>query len=420
MAVWYAAPLSTILYEDKVAQKVEGQRFRPSSYRLEQFGSYFLDPTGQTTLRAAGPEERVRQQFVKFLTDRLGVPLRFLTTEDAVSHHGSASRQRMDICGLTAEGHPLFVVECKRQGLVLEERNRHQVRSYVKKVGAKVAILTNGDETHVYISDPNDRDLRKLQLPANTVPTYQEMLKLGDYDLDFVLPSVYCRPPWEDLPDSTEGLRDEPFASMISTESETGRVRWLASLGSLLLDAHGFRQREWPRRGLHVKDMGTAYVNPTNRSGGSWAGEYRGFLVTQRAVADPHMVRFYLTVGVSQAKRPKAKTYTTLVVAVDDKSGKTRNQLQLNTDFRDTVEQLPKTAIIRHNGKLTGEKGWTKDALINYAREHAPHLVEGQYVRLGSLPVTRHVEWRDAHDFITNCIEYALLRKRFKERVREG
>lgn len=401
-------------------RKIKGKNFALSSNKPTRIGGYFLDPTGRTTLRAASPEERVRQQFVKFLTDRLGVPLRFLTTEDAVSHHGSASRQRMDICGLTAEGDPLFVVECKRQGLVLEvQQNRDQIRSYIKKVGAKVAILTNGDETHVYISDPNDRDLRKLQLQANTVPTYQEMLKLGDYDLDFVLPSVYCRPPWEDLPDSTEDLRDE-FASMISTESETGRVRWLASLGSLLLDAHGFRQRNWQRRRIHVKDMGTACVDPTNRSGGSWAGEYRGFLVTQNAVADPHMVRLYLTVGESQAKKPKAKTYTTLVVAVDDKSGKTRNQLQLNTDFRDTVEQRPKTATIRHNGKLTGGKGWTKDALIDYAREHAPHLVEGQYVRLGSLPVTRHVEWRDAHDFITNCIEYALLRERFKERVREG
>ena len=53
--------------------------------------------------------------------------------------------------------------------------------------------------------------------------------------------------------------------------------------------------------------------------------------------------------------------------------------------------------------------------MIDYAKGHIAHLVEGDYVRLGQIPVNRHVEWQDAHQLITNCVEYALLRKRFKE-----
>lgn len=400
-------------------RQIKGVPFAMSSRKPKTYGAngrYFLDPTGKT-LRTAGPEERVRQEFVKFLTDRVGVPLLFLTTEDAVSHYRAGSRGRMDICGLTAERSPdrrdstapppLFVVECKRQGLVLEvEENRRQVHSYVKRVGAKLAILTNGDETHVYIYDGDNDKLRKLELPANTVPTYQEMLSIGDYQIELEVPSVYCRPAWEDLPDSTEGLRGG-FASMVGTESETGRIRWLASLGSLLLDEQGFEFGKWRRSGFDVKDMGTALVSPTNRSGGRWTGEYRTFLVTDGG-RELRMARFLMAADW--------KKRTTLAVAVDDESGTTRNELQLDMDFRETVEWSPTTAVIRHNGKLPGgKKGWTKDALIDYAREHAPHLVEDEYIHLGELPVTCYVERPAARKFITNCIEYALLRKRFKE-----
>ena len=84
-------------------------------------------------------------------------------------------------------------------------------------------------------------------------------------------------------------------------------------------------------------------------------------------------------------------------------------------DFRDTVERSGEIAVSWHNGKLAGSKGCTKAALIDYVRKHTPRLVKGEYVRLGEIPINRHVESQDAHKLITNCIEYALLRKQFKD-----
>lgn len=133
-------------------QQIKGAAFDLDRHEPEiQYGEYY-DPTGKGRLRAAGPEEYVRQRFVKFLTsDRVKVPLDRLATEDAVSHHGSASRQRMDIVGRTPKDHPLFVVECKRMEVPCDiEENRHQVHGYAKRVRCRLAIVTNGEETCIY------------------------------------------------------------------------------------------------------------------------------------------------------------------------------------------------------------------------------------------------------------------------------
>lgn len=384
-----------------------GAEFRLSKARPKTIGSCHLDPTGPTRLRAALPEENVRQQFIKFLTDKVRVPLTLLTTEDAVSHHGAASKGRMDIFCKMPNGTPLFVAECKRQGLELElEQHLRQVHRYAKQIGCRLAILTNGDETCVYDCEVDDRDLRKckLKLPRNTVPTFQGMLSMKKVTYD--PPRPWHRPAWKNLPDSPQALQEEPFVSMVSTGSGSDRIRWLASLGGLLLDEHGAER--WRKFKFSVEDRGPRRVSPTNPSGGRWTGNYRGFLVTQGKKADPHIVRF--------AMLADWKGGTTLVVAVDDEDGKTCNHLQLDMDSSDTVEESGGTASIWHNGRLPGgKKGWTKAALIDYARGSAPRLVKGEYVRLGKIPINRHVEWLDAREFITNCIEYALLRKRFKD-----
>lgn len=385
-----------------------GAEFRLSKARPKTIGSCHLDPTGPTRLRAALPEENVRQQFIKFLTDKVHVPLALLTTEDAVSHHGAASKGRMDILCKLPNGTPLFVVECKRQDLALElEQHLRQVHRYAKQISCRLAILTNGDKTNVYDCEADDRDLRKgkLKLPRNTVPTFQEMLSIGGRKLTYDLPRIWHRPAWKKLPDSPEGLQGERFVRMVSRGSRTDRIRWLASLGSLLLDDS--RAGKWRKFKFSVEDRGPWEVSPTNPSGGRWTGNYRGLLVT-RTGADPHIVRF--------AMLADWKGGTTLVVAIDDEDGKTCNHLQLDMDSSDTVEESGGTASIWHNGRLPGgKKGWTKAALIDYARESAPRLVKGEYVRLGEIPINRHVEWQDAREFITNCIEYALLRKRFKD-----
>lgn len=141
----------------------QGPEFRLSKARPKTIGSCYLNPTGPTRLRAYLPEENVRQQFIRFLTDKVHVPLALLTTEDAVSHHGAASKGRMDMLCKLPNGTPLFVVEYKCQGLELEQE-QHQVHRYAKQISCRLAILTNGDKTYTYDCEADDRDLRKGKL----------------------------------------------------------------------------------------------------------------------------------------------------------------------------------------------------------------------------------------------------------------
>ena len=389
-------------------RQIKGAVFDLSEHEPETHGEYYYDPTGKGQLRAVQPEEDVRQRFVKFLaSDQVGAPLDRLTTEDAVSHHRrSSSRQRMDIFCQTPRGEPLFIVECKRKDIPCDvEEHRNQVHGYAKKVGCKLAILTNGIQTYTYKQD--NEGICKLDLPENTIPTYREMLNLGSYNVRIESPRLWYRPAWEDLPCSAEGLKkDGHFSVSVSSNSSKDRIRWLASLAGLFLDSGS--AGSWRKSGLTVEDKGTACVSPTNASGGRWTGTYRGFLTN--TPDGLFMVRF--------AVMPDWKGGTTLIVATDDENGKTRNQLQLDMDLPDTIELSGVTATVRHNGRLSGgKKGWTKAALVDYARRHAPRLVSGEHIVLGDIPTDRHVGWKNGRTFITNCIEYALLRKRFKDDI---
>jgi hypothetical protein len=72
---------------------------------------------------------------------------------------------------------------------------------------------------------------------------------------------------------------------------------------------------------------------------------------------------------------------------------------------------------IWHNGTLThGDKGAAKrDVVLEFVCNKAPHLVRADKMRLGSLPLNRLITWKDAEEFIYNCIEYALVRDEFRK-----
>lgn len=392
-------------------QQIKGAIFYSSECEPDIHGKYYYDPTGMGRLRRAEgqPEEGVRQRFVKFLiSDRVGVPLDCLATEDAISHHQGSSRQRMDIFCKTPKGEPLVVVECKAEGVPFgTAEHENQVHGYAKEIGCRLAILTNGNETYTY--NLVEGEFCKWDMPENTIPTYQEMLNLENYNIQIEPPQLFHRPAWEDLPCSAEGLKDGPFSDSVNSTSRSDRIRWLASLAGLFLDARG--AGKWCEFGLAVEDKGTAFVSPTNVSGGHWTGTYRSFLVIDEHSSAACMVRF--------AVLPDWKKGTTLVVATDDENGKTNNQLQLDMDLPDTIKLSGAIATVQHDGRLPGgSTGWTNAAMMDCARRHAPRLVEGEHIVLGDIPTDKHVDWENARKFITNCIEYALLRKRFKDGLR--
>lgn len=155
-----------------------------------------------------------------------------------------------------------------------------------------------------------------------------------------------------------------------------------------------------------VKGTGWRYISPGNAGGGSWDSMYRYFCILDND-GNPQVVSF--------AVIKSNKEQTMLIVAVD-REGESHNSLQLDLDR--FVTCAGDTMQIWHDGTLTrGRRGSAKrDDVLRFVgdRDRLPQLVRASRIRLGSLPLNRLVTWKDAEEFVYNCIEYALVRDEFR------
>ena len=99
------------------------------------------DPVRQKYL-VDGPEERVRQGFISFLTHTHGVPPGLISVEKSVP--GSARSYRFDIVVHDRGGNPWMVVECKAPEIAVEQQGFDQLGRYNQYLKAPFMLLTNG------------------------------------------------------------------------------------------------------------------------------------------------------------------------------------------------------------------------------------------------------------------------------------
>jgi hypothetical protein len=91
------------------------------------------------------PEERVRLRTIEFLCRESGFSLNRMSTEQGLHHgFGGPSTQRTDIVCFDATHHPLLLVECKAEGIKLNEKVAVQGARYNRIVQAPYTLLTNG------------------------------------------------------------------------------------------------------------------------------------------------------------------------------------------------------------------------------------------------------------------------------------
>ena len=101
------------------------------------------------------PEEEVRQKAIKFLQDKLGVPVDRVLVEESMSHVKKGARGRADIVVYRDDERKdaLMVIECKAPHIdvycddVLEQAER-----YRKIVKADYVMLINGNQVAIYQS----------------------------------------------------------------------------------------------------------------------------------------------------------------------------------------------------------------------------------------------------------------------------
>jgi hypothetical protein len=88
------------------------------------------------------PEEWVRQNFARYLTDELGYPAGLMMLEHNITHNGLS--RRCDIVLFNRTGEPEILVECKAPDVVLNQKTFDQIARYNMVLGVQLLLVTNG------------------------------------------------------------------------------------------------------------------------------------------------------------------------------------------------------------------------------------------------------------------------------------
>jgi hypothetical protein len=95
---------------------------------------------------ALTPEEDVRQQLIKMLSQERGYPLSLMTCEFSIILNGRNFRG--DLVIHNREGSPLMIAECKAPYIKLTRETFDQILTYNASLGVKHILLTNGRDTY--------------------------------------------------------------------------------------------------------------------------------------------------------------------------------------------------------------------------------------------------------------------------------
>lgn len=100
------------------------------------------------------PEEIVRQKFIRALVEHYGYALEQMDQERRAQHGHKSPRADIVIWQSISKkgaGHtPVLVVECKTDGIQIQERDYYQGESYTRAVGCEFFIATNARHTAVF------------------------------------------------------------------------------------------------------------------------------------------------------------------------------------------------------------------------------------------------------------------------------
>lgn len=119
------------------------------------------------------PEERVRLQFVDYLTLQCGWPESRIASEQSVTGDRQ-KRMRADLIGYNKTFDPEFLIECKAESVSLTPRAAQQIALYNREVNAPYLCITNGLSDYWFqVSDRHARPLRTP--PVQPVHTLSEI-----------------------------------------------------------------------------------------------------------------------------------------------------------------------------------------------------------------------------------------------------
>ncbi len=140
---------------------------------LPKFAFRFKDETGKKFIFdevrrkyvVLTPEEWVRQNFLRYMSDHLGYPLSLTGVERMLKVNGLS--QRCDIVLYNRAGFPVLIVECKAPSVELGQPALEQAARYNTALKVPYLVLTNGLKHYcVYTNSQTGAFLVKDDFPS--------------------------------------------------------------------------------------------------------------------------------------------------------------------------------------------------------------------------------------------------------------
>lgn len=364
------------------------------------------------------PEERVRQEFLTELVDKMGVPPEYIKVEFPLSRVDSSTRKRADIIvcySIEEELFPLIVIELKADNIPLTDRTIKQVLEYQEVLGCEYVGISNS-------SALGGLELYKVTeegeiLQVSTIPSYDELLTgLG---LQFDLPKKSIkRLSYRDVTSESYLSRAHEEWGVIG--QDTPKELW-----TFLTEFHNFLEAEPKDNTLPythhkiaiIEDLESNLLDFGNASGAKFVTYYRGFIISDEE-GNHQICRLAINSVGHTENHPRygnRKGTTVLNIAVDNFDKAQDHVLELCLDR--WAKRKGDNYELWHDGRMSGVKNYN---VVENVKMIAPELIRDKQIYLGTLPAIRSFSWDDARDVVANLILYGSIRKRIRTMIRRG
>lgn len=337
----------------------------------------------------ATPEEKIRQEVLKFLIEEKMVPIEMICVEMRLDKYEiEATNDRADIIIEMEENinnsvtlKPIVVIECKSQDTALTYKTVEQVERYANKLGVSIYGMTNGINQDWYIWNEDQQEY--LQIKA--LPTYLEILAQKGHD-------IVEHHPYFDTP---QNVYDLSFPKKL--------IPFIDNLSNLFEDIN-FKM-ELPRAIGNItviKDGGKRKESNTNPSGEPWVGYYRYFLLSNNK---------------NELSSIGFKVYIRTDLAYLNISINEHHSLQLC--LNNWIHLKGDVIEIWHDGTTTTGKGSAKRKdVIQFVQSVEPDLIKNQQIFLGSLNNSQKFSFEndDVLDFFDRLVRYVIARELFRKK----
>ena len=139
--------------------------------RSENEKEYIFD-TYRKKFVALTPEEWVRQNLLKYLTNRLLYPEPLISVEHELRLNTLS--KRCDAVVFNRKGIPAMIIECKAPTVKITQKTFEQIALYNLRLKVSVLLVSNGLDHYCFSLDFNQKSCNLLK----GIPDFEELLSL--------------------------------------------------------------------------------------------------------------------------------------------------------------------------------------------------------------------------------------------------